>query len=81
MFEKYALCKLLYLHKPLRFNDCMILLCSVMECDSLSMSIIIFLVCSNIVTWGIMASLGDCVLFMFVDFVFVGVSMVCGCMP
>ena len=41
----------------------------------MSMSIIICLVCSNIVAGGIMLSLGEFVLFMFVDFVFVCVCI------
>ena len=69
MFKKYVLHKLSYLHKPLSFNDCMImvLLCSVVEYDSLPMSIIICLICSNVVTIDVMLSLCECVLFMFVD--------------
>ena len=54
----YALCKLLYLHKPWRFSDFSILLCSVFECDVVSMSFIICLVCSNVVSAGVMFSLG-----------------------
>ena len=54
----------------------MILLLNVVEYDDLSMSIMVCLACSNVVIGGEMASLGECVLFMFVDFVFVGVSMV-----
>ena len=71
---------MLYLHKPLRFNDCMIVLHSVVEYDNLSMSIIICLVCLNIVMGGIMMSLRECVFVMFAAFAFVGVSMVCGFM-
>ena len=55
----------------------MILLRSVVECDNASMSIIICLVCSNVVTGGVMLSLGECVLFIFGDFVFVCLCMVC----
>ena len=44
----YALGKLSYLHKPLRYSDYSILLCSAFECDRESMSIIICLVCSNV---------------------------------
>ena len=62
---------------PWKSKDCMILLCSVVECDRLSMSIIICLVCPNVVTGSAMLSLCKCDLFMFVDFVFVGVCMVC----
>ena len=76
--KKHALHKLSSLHKPLRFNDCMILLHSVMECDNVSMSIIICLVCSDIIIGVAMLSLGKCVLFMFVDLVFVCLCMVCG---
>ena len=48
------------------------------EYDSLSISIIICLVRSSVVIEGVMLSLGGGVLFMFVDFVFVGVGVVCG---
>ena len=56
--NKYALCKVSYLHKPLRFSDFSILLCSVFECDIASMSITICFVCSNVVSVGVMFSLG-----------------------
>ena len=46
------------------------------ECNSLSMSIIICLVWSNIAIDGVKLSLGGCLLFMFVDFVFVCVGVV-----
>ena len=54
----YALCKLSYLHKALRFSDFSNLLCSVFECDIVSMSIIICLVCLNDVRECVMFSLG-----------------------
>ena len=43
----YALCKLSYLHKPLRFSDCSILLHSAFEFNMVSMSIVICLVFSK----------------------------------
>ena len=48
----------LYLHKPLRFSDFSILLHSVFECVIASMSIIICFVCLNVVSAGVMFSLG-----------------------
>ena len=53
----HALSKLSYLHKPLRFSDCSILLCSTFECDRVCMSIIISFVCSNDVSGDVVFSL------------------------
>ena len=75
--NRYAWCELSYLHRPFRFNDCKTLLHSVVECDSLSTSIIICLVWSNIATEDVMLSLHGCVLFMSVDTVFVVLGVVC----
>ena len=50
---------LLYLHKPLRFNSCIILLCSVGEYDNASMFIMICLACSKFVTGCVMMLLGE----------------------
>ena len=44
------------------------------------MSIIICLVCLDIVAGSMMASLNKCVLFIFFDSVSVGVGMICGFM-
>ena len=49
-----------------------------MECDNASMSIMICLVCSKVVTGGIMLSLAECVFFICVDFAFLCVCMTCG---
>ena len=54
----YALHKLSYVHKPLRFSDCSILICSAFECDRVSMSIIICLLCSNDVSADVVFSSG-----------------------
>ena len=54
--------------------------CIVVECDNISVSIMICLVCSNIVTGGVMLSLDKCALFICVDFVIVCICMVCGFM-
>ena len=57
----YALCKLSYWHKPIRFSDFSILLHSAFEYDISSMSITFCLVCSNVVSAGVMSSLGGSV--------------------
>ena len=49
------------------FNHCRILLHSVVECNNASVSIIICLVCSNVVTGCVILSLGECVLCICVD--------------
>ena len=45
--------------------------------DNVSIPTMICLVCSNVVTGGVMLSLGECILFMFVDFIFVADGVVC----
>ena len=62
MFEfsyKYAWHELLYLHKPLRFNSCRILLCSVGECDNTSVHYDLFglfkicnWICNDVFRWS-----------------------------
>ena len=57
----YALCKLSYLHKLLRFHEfsfSLVLLHSKFEHDTALMSNIIFFVCLNVVSVGVMFSLG-----------------------
>ena len=80
MFEcsnMYALCKLSYLHKPLRFSYSSILLCTAFECDIASMSIITCLVCSNVESVGVMFSLGGQFTFICVAFLFESVLVGC----
>ena len=43
----------------------------------MSISIMIHFVCLYVVTEGVMLSLGECVLLMFADFMFVSVGVVC----
>ena len=68
--DMYALCKMSYLHKPLRLSEFSILLCNEVECDTASMSIIIYLVCLNIVSVGVIFSLGGWVTLICVRFIF-----------
>ena len=80
MFEysnMYALCKLSYLHKLLRFSDFSNLLCSAFECDSASMSIIICLVGSNVVSVGVMFSLEGQFTLIYVVFLFESIFVRC----
>ena len=75
--NRYACSEVSYLHRPFRCIACKTLLCIVVECDSLSIPVIICLVLSNVAMDDVVLSLGKCVwLNMFLTF-FVIFGVVC----
>ena len=70
------------MHKPLRFSDCSILLHSALECDNVSIFIIICFVCSNEISVVVVLGLGRhglslCVLHSGMGFVLGGSKLAC----